>query len=608
VTAHDLLTDDTRQTPQIEGFEIVGRLGAGGMGVVYKARQVTMDRMVAIKTLHAHLIGDNTNLQRFVQEGRVATAVEHPNLARVFGCGVTEDKLPYLVLEILEGKTLKDLLTESGALDAQTMRDIFIDILNGLQAAHDAGIVHRDLKPGNVMLVDAGDGKLVPKILDFGVAKFMQQAGSEQQKLTREGTILGSPAYMSPEQCWTGTIDARADIYSIGCMMYESLTGRVPFQGENALEVMTKHLNQTPAAPSTVSPKGVSAALDGIVLKCLSKEPAARFGSCRELIAALQAASLVAAAPRKGAPRGNVALVGLIAVIVAVAGALAINCNSPRPPEQHGQIATARALASQLKYTQAVAHLREIEPTALSEADRAELFDIDYRLATLFHDEGPLTWDESEHYSWVRVEHDRFKKVLRAHAASDPDIEQLRDIMQMIHGIESRSGDNVLSRYYTRRSALGQWRRKLEVLDNEPSLKQRNLLKSLVYEQLAQDERRRGAAPAADSYMALSIQEADAARNVEHQMLIRALGAGYAAEDDKTDEAKKLAGEAFNLAPQVVRADNYESAIALFALSSVYKQLGDRQRFNSLIAYLDAMEQRHLLPELLRRRVKELRS
>lgn len=273
--------------PEIEGFEILSLAGSGGTSVVYEARQTALDRIVAVKMLHRQLMADGVTMQRFVNEGRLATELHHPNIATTLSCGATADDQLFLVLEFLEGNSLKDELAEHGPFELSKFKDIFLQVLSGLAHAHQRGIVHRDLKPGNIVLSKDGSGKTIPKIVDFGIAKFFQADNSEAQKLTRTGAMVGSPAYMSPEQCIAAAVDPRSDIYSLGCVMYECLVGKPAFDGETMLDTMSKHLHEPPTAPSAVAARPVPADLDDLILKMMAKKPEDRFATAEDAFEAL---------------------------------------------------------------------------------------------------------------------------------------------------------------------------------------------------------------------------------------------------------------------------------------------------------------------------------
>lgn len=280
-------------------YEIQSLIGIGGMSAVYRVHYAQLDRTVALKMLHPHLLQQRTNLERFLQEARAESSLKHPNVVSVQAMGATEEGHLYMVMDYLEGQSLAGLIESTGRIEANEAVEIFLQICSGLQAAHDAGIVHRDLKPSNVVLVGTPPNR-VAKIVDFGIAKLFKIDGEEAQKLTSAGSILGSPTYMSPEQCQGKSLDHRSDIYSLGCMMYEVLVGRAPFEADSTLETMCKHLENTAASFAEVAPDVViSADLEAVAQKALQKDPMKRFQTVCEMIDALHSVDLNIAEQRK---------------------------------------------------------------------------------------------------------------------------------------------------------------------------------------------------------------------------------------------------------------------------------------------------------------------
>ncbi|HEY9713489.1 MAG TPA: serine/threonine-protein kinase, partial [Chroococcales cyanobacterium] len=277
-------------------YQIIGRLGQGGMSIVYKARDLTMNRVVAIKCLQPHLIANPQNLRRFQQEARAAGNLTHDNLVRVYDCDVDENGVAYLIMEFLDGKSLADLIQEEGKLKPERTIEIFIQIARGLAHAHEYGIIHRDLKPSNIMLLEDKRGFDVAKVVDFGIAKLTTDGDTGAgtvQSLTQTGEIFGSPLYMSPEQCSGQTLDRRSDIYSLGCLMYETLTGQAPFMGANVLDTMHRHQTEEPKplveddARDTLIKR-----LNSVVLRCLKKDPADRYATMDDLVTHLEKCAL----------------------------------------------------------------------------------------------------------------------------------------------------------------------------------------------------------------------------------------------------------------------------------------------------------------------------
>ncbi|HTJ84113.1 MAG TPA: serine/threonine-protein kinase, partial [Polyangiaceae bacterium] len=289
--------------PPKDGVELVGKvlagryiveavIGKGGMGTVLRVRHATLGRKFALKVLRREIVVDPPSVERFLQEAKIMASIRHPNLVEVtdFGELTRADvpalgnfKQPFFVMELLEGETLADLLRRGGPLDARTAARIFKDVADALAAAHDQGVVHRDLKPDNIFLASAGAAHPTPKILDFGVAKLVGAS-----KLTRAGVVFGTPYYMSPEQATGQAVDHKTDQYALGIVMYEALTGGVPFDDDTHMGVMTKHAFVAPEPiTAVVRDPARLGAIAPIVMRCLEKRAEARFASCRELAAVL---------------------------------------------------------------------------------------------------------------------------------------------------------------------------------------------------------------------------------------------------------------------------------------------------------------------------------
>jgi len=278
-------------TTLADRYQIVSVIGEGGMGVVYKARHMLMDRTVAIKTLHAHLASDEQTLRRFQREAKAASGLEHPNLITVYDFGVTPKGQPYLVLSYLQGTRLADVLDRDGHLPIERAVNIFIQACDGLAHAHSRGVIHRDLKPTNIMLIDNEERHELVKIVDFGIAKVLASGEAETQELTRTGEVFGSPLYMSPEQCQALLLDARSDIYSLGCVLYEALSGQLPFCGDNVYETMGKHVNESPRPFREVCPElEIPEEIEAVVFATMEKEPNKRLQSMSSFKEGLQSA------------------------------------------------------------------------------------------------------------------------------------------------------------------------------------------------------------------------------------------------------------------------------------------------------------------------------
>ncbi|MCC7531945.1 MAG: serine/threonine protein kinase [Candidatus Melainabacteria bacterium] len=274
-------------------YEIVSEVGRGGMGVVYKARHLKMDRTVAIKVLHGHLLEDLSSKKRFEQEVMATASLSHSNCVMVYDCDFSPSGQPFLVMEYIEGVSLKEVLRQKGPLNVERFLSIFIQCCEGLAHAHSKGIVHRDMKPSNVMLVNDPDGGDLVKIVDFGVAKIMPRNDGTLMELTRTGDVVGSPHYMSPEQCMGAAMDWRTDIYSLGCVMYEAITGRVPLLGENPYQAMYMHIHEMPPLFSVVRP-GVQhdQQIQDIVFKAMAKQLKDRYQGAIDVYHDLKNASI----------------------------------------------------------------------------------------------------------------------------------------------------------------------------------------------------------------------------------------------------------------------------------------------------------------------------
>lgn len=280
----------------VERYEIQDVVGSGGMGLVYKARHLLMHRTVAIKVLT--LKAQAETVMRFKAEAQAISVLSHPNILSVFDFGVSLDGQPYMVMDFLEGAGLDAILDREGRLPPDRCVRIFEQISLGLAHAHAKGVIHRDVKPSNVMVVNFEGKPDFVKIVDFGIAKMLRPPTSESENLTRTGEIFGSPMYMSPEQCRGLKLDARADVYSFGAMMYRALSGSPIFDTADVLQIMFHQVTEMPRPFSRVCPEHqIPEALEQIVFKCLAKDPADRFQSMNEIGEALNSLSIMTEAP-----------------------------------------------------------------------------------------------------------------------------------------------------------------------------------------------------------------------------------------------------------------------------------------------------------------------
>ncbi len=266
-------------------YRIERKLGSGTFGDVYAGEQPLIGKRVAVKLLHRKLSAEAEVVSRFVAEARAVNRIRHRNIIDIFSFGVLPDKRQYFVMELLDGLTLGELLAREGHLSMDVALPIFQGIASALDAAHEAGITHRDLKPDNVFLAVEKEGGYFPKLLDFGVAKL---AGEDVAHKTATGMAIGTPRYMSPEQCRAKKIDHKADIYSLGVLIHEALTGEPLFDGEGMMEVLFKHMNEPPRPMSTVRSE-LSEVLDAPVLAMLAKRPKDRPDSAGAAVKSLAA-------------------------------------------------------------------------------------------------------------------------------------------------------------------------------------------------------------------------------------------------------------------------------------------------------------------------------
>jgi len=276
--------DDPMLGQALEGRWIIEeKIGEGGMGAVYKGKQRSVNRVVAIKTLRPALADNEEFVTRFFREAKIASMISHPHCVTVLDFGQTSENILFLAMEFLDGQELSERLSQGGLTQVQIIK-IGVQIASALSAAHSHQIIHRDLKPDNIFLLNMSNDEIFAKVLDFGIAK-----DANDDHKTRTGQIFGTPEYMSPEQCSGLELDGRSDLYSLGCILYEIVTGHPPFQGNNPMSILMGHVSAEVVAPSA---QGVQLwpGLEDIILKLLQKEPAARFANADALVLALKEA------------------------------------------------------------------------------------------------------------------------------------------------------------------------------------------------------------------------------------------------------------------------------------------------------------------------------
>ena len=254
-------------------YEILEKIGGGGMAVVFKAKDNALNRFVAIKVLRSEFIDDDDFIEKFKREAQAAASLSHPSIVNIYDVGVFED-INYIVMEYIKGGTLKELIRKKGALPYDVATNYAVQICSAIENAHNNGIIHRDIKSHNIMLKDEN----MAKVTDFGIAR-----AATSSTMTNTGNLIGSVHYFSPEQAKGIHTDERSDIYSFGIVMYEMLTGRLPFEGDTPVAVALKQIQEFPVSPSTIN-KNIPRSLEDITLKCMEKDPIARYASAGELL------------------------------------------------------------------------------------------------------------------------------------------------------------------------------------------------------------------------------------------------------------------------------------------------------------------------------------
>jgi hypothetical protein len=287
-------------------YQIIEELGRGGMGVVYRAYQPSLNRHVALKVLPPQFVFDQQSVSRFQREARAAAALRHPNIVVIYDVG-QEHGIHYIAMEYLEGRTLKEVIEQEGRLHPRRAMHIVEQVAAALDYAHQRGLVHRDIKPANIFVPggeDSDGARGHVTLTDFGIAR----AAFETQQLTREGMLMGTPEYMAPEQATGGEVDERTDLYALGVVLYQVLTGRMPYQGHTPHAVLHNVIYEAPPPPRQVNPN-LTPAVEGVILKAIAKQPEQRFQRGADLTRALRRAvegagreSLVPEAPRRPAP------------------------------------------------------------------------------------------------------------------------------------------------------------------------------------------------------------------------------------------------------------------------------------------------------------------
>lgn len=264
-------------------YLLVHLLGRGGWSEIYEGFDPELNRKVAVKILYSHLSWKPDSLRRFQAEAEAAANINHANVVSIYDYGFLPDGQPFIVMQLVAGKTLKDFLRKQGTPDWRQAIRIFLEVCQGLKAAHMAGLVHRDVKPSNILI--ANDEGQTVRLADFGLAK--QLHGESGHSLTQTGETIGTPYYMSPEQCMGEAVDLRSDIYGLGCVMYETLSGELPFEGGSLFEILLNQVNLGPSSLLSKVDKQIPQDLEAVIFKCMSKLPADRYANTDELAADL---------------------------------------------------------------------------------------------------------------------------------------------------------------------------------------------------------------------------------------------------------------------------------------------------------------------------------
>lgn len=344
-----------------ERYELVRLLGTGGMGAVYGARQVAMDRAVAIKIIHGHLTGNEEYVRRFQREMQAAARVRHENSIHVYDYGQTEQGELYLVMELIEGRTLADVLRDAGSLPEDRTIHVIRQIARALGAIHHEGVIHRDLKPGNVMLTDRYGESDIVKVMDYGIARLVATDEHEAMSaLTETGAIIGTPLYMSPEQILGQPVDGRSDLYALGVILYQCVAGGVPFFDETPTRILLMHANEAPEPLSKRLGRRVGQEIEALALDLLAKSPRSRPQTAADVIERLDAAAsgkpsraltgkavaVTVSARSLGRRRWLVPVVALLATGVMATAAALFWPRSAAPPAEPPAVSASGAAVS----------------------------------------------------------------------------------------------------------------------------------------------------------------------------------------------------------------------------------------------------------------------
>lgn len=370
----------------ISKYRITGVLGQGAMGVVYRAQDPRIDRTVAIKTIHAGLMQGSLASElstRFVREIRAVGNLRHPNIIAIYDTD-EEKGMPYFVMEFVEGRELSQLLQEQARFSAEQVLHIGRQLLHAFAYTHQRGIIHRDIKPANIFITNEGD----VKVADFGIAKV------ENSELTQVGTSLGTPSYMSPEQCTGQPVDQRADLFSIGVVLYQLLTGEKPFQGNSTHALMHHIVRSTPEKPSVLNP-ALPATVDKLMERALAKNPADRFQNAEEFGAALEAALAGRTLPGGGSRRFWIGFAGATALTYVLCLAVFLALRPSATPAPAAAAAESQAISAN---DLGIAAATTTPPLTPEQQAKVEKF---LKLGQLSVDGGRLVWPPTSNAVYV---------------------------------------------------------------------------------------------------------------------------------------------------------------------------------------------------------------
>ncbi len=348
-------------------YQLLEQIGEGGMGRIYKALQVSTGRFVAVKFLTSTKPtpeGDDHHIRRFRQECAAIAEMSHPNIVSVIDYGVDDESRPYIVMEFVGGESLAEIIDANRQIAMGVFANIVRQLCDGLSHAHSKNLIHRDLKPSNVMIVSDGSGQTIVKIVDFGLAK-----RPDDKNITRTGEVLGSPVYMSPEQCMGQPLDCRSDIYSLGCLMFEALTGSLPFRGESTMEIVVQRVTTDPLTLKQAAPeREFPAQLQTIITKLLAQQPEHRYANADEVRsdvdAVLQGKTISTSAPSaRQVNKASAAWIVSSCAIAAIVGAITYGAYNKPPERSVSRSSAAQSLATKSPAPQPItgAQLTQLE-------------------------------------------------------------------------------------------------------------------------------------------------------------------------------------------------------------------------------------------------------